>query len=133
MSPHLTGDWTARPFDRILLDVPCSATGVIRRHPDIKWLRRPDDIPALAATQTQILDAIWPLLRPAARLLYATCSLLAAENAAPINAFLARHADARAVALPTDWGQIRACGRQLLPTEHGHDGFFYARLIKDGT
>ena len=127
------GEWTERPFDRMLLDVPCSATGVMRRHPDIKWLRRPDDIAALAATQTQILEALWPLLKAGGTLLYATCSLFDAENAAPINAFLARHADARAVALPTDWGQIRACGRQLLPTEHGHDGFFYARLIKDGT
>jgi len=129
--PH--GDWTARPFDRILLDVPCSATGVIRRHPDIKWLRRPEDIAALAATQSRILDAIWPLLRPGGRLLYATCSLLAEENERQVDAFLARRADARALDLPTDWGRPRSPGRQLLPTTQGHDGFFYALLAKDAS
>ena len=127
--PH--GDWTARPFDRILLDVPCSATGVIRRHPDIKWLRRPEDIAALAATQSRILDAIWPLLRPGGHLLYATCSLLAEENERQVEAFLARRTDARALDLPTDWGRPRPPGRQLLPTAQGHDGFFYALLAKD--
>ncbi|BCU06547.1 16S rRNA (cytosine(967)-C(5))-methyltransferase RsmB [Allochromatium tepidum] len=127
--PH--GDWTARPFDRILLDVPCSATGVIRRHPDIKWLRRPEDIRALAATQSRILDAIWPLLRPGGRLLYATCSLLAEENEHQVDAFLARRADARVLDPATDWGRPRPPGRQLLPTTQGHDGFFYALLAKD--
>ena len=127
------GAWTERPFDRILLDVPCSATGVMRRHPDIKWLRRPDDSAALAATQRQILEALWPLLRPGGTLLYSTCSLLDEENAGQINAFLARHPDAQPQELATDWGRPRAPGRQLLPTEHGHDGFFYARLVKDGT
>lgn len=127
--PH--GDWIARPFDRILLDVPCSATGVIRRHPDIKWLRRPEDIAALAATQSRILDAIWPLLRPGGRLLYATCSLLAEENERQVEAFLARRTDAHALDLPTDWGRPRPPGRQLLPTAQGHDGFFYALLAKD--
>jgi 16S rRNA (cytosine967-C5)-methyltransferase len=127
--PH--GDWTTHPFDRILLDVPCSATGVIRRHPDIKWLRRPEDIAALAATQSRILDAIWPLLRPGGRLLYATCSLLAEENERQVEAFLNRRADARALELPTDWGRPSPPGRQLLPTAQGHDGFFYALLAKD--
>ncbi|MGQ9830990.1 MAG: 16S rRNA (cytosine(967)-C(5))-methyltransferase RsmB [Thermochromatium sp.] len=127
--PH--GDWTAPPFDRILLDVPCSATGVIRRHPDIKWLRRPTDIGALAATQSRLLDAVWPLLRPGGRLLYATCSLLAEENEHQIQAFLARHPEARALDLPTDWGHPRPPGRQLLPTPQGHDGFFYALLMKN--
>lgn len=125
------GDWTTRPFDRILLDVPCSATGVIRRHPDIKWLRRPEDIRALAATQSRILDAIWPLLRPGGRLLYATCSLLAEENEHQVDAFLARRADARVLDPSTDWGRPRPPGRQLLPTAQGHDGFFYALLAKD--
>lgn len=125
------GDWTARLFDRILLDVPCSATGVIRRHPDIKWLRRPKDIAALAATQSRMLDAIWPLLRPGGRLLYATCSLLADENERQVADFLARRPEARAFALDTDWGRARTLGRQLLPTPDGHDGFFYALLEKD--
>lgn len=124
------GDWTARPFDRILLDVPCSATGVIRRHPDIKWLRRPEDIAALAATQSRMLDAIWPLLRPGGRLLYATCSLLAEENERQVEAFLARQPEAHALTLDTDWGQARAVGRQLLPLPDGQDGFFYAVLAK---
>jgi 16S rRNA (cytosine967-C5)-methyltransferase len=124
------GDWTNRPFDRILLDVPCSATGVIRRHPDIKWLRRPEDIAALAATQSQMLDAIWPLLRPGGRLLYATCSLLAEENERQIEAFLARQPEAHPLTLDLDWGQTRAAGRQLLPTPDEHDGFFYAVLEK---
>jgi 16S rRNA (cytosine967-C5)-methyltransferase len=127
------GDWTARLFDRILLDVPCSATGVIRRHPDIKWLRRPEDTTALASTQSRILDAIWPLLRPGGRLLYATCSLLAAENERQVTAFLARQHEARARALNIDWGRDRAPGRQLLPTPDGHDGFFYAVLEKDAS
>jgi 16S rRNA (cytosine967-C5)-methyltransferase len=124
-------DWTERPFDRILLDVPCSATGVIRRHPDIKWLRRTDDIPVLAATQERMLEAVWPLLRPGGRLLYATCSLLAEENQARIAAFLARHPEARELDMTTDWGRPMPHGRQLLPTPGGHDGFFYALLGRD--
>ncbi|WP_170286806.1 16S rRNA (cytosine(967)-C(5))-methyltransferase RsmB [Thermochromatium tepidum] len=128
-APH--GDWTARPFDCILLDVPCSATGVIRRHPDIKWLRRPDDIGALVATQSRLLEAVWSLLRPGGRLLYSTCSLLAAENECQVETFLARHPEAHALELATDWGCPRPPGRQLLPTARGHDGFFYALLAKD--
>ncbi|MBK1694700.1 16S rRNA (cytosine(967)-C(5))-methyltransferase [Chromatium weissei] len=122
------GDWCAQPFDRILLDVPCSGTGVIRRHPDIKWLRRERDIPALAATQAHMLNAIWPLLMPGGRLLYATCSLLAAENHQQIAAFLARTADARELPLPTTAGQGQVHGRQWLPTLNGSDGFYYALL-----
>lgn len=124
------GDWTQRPFDRILLDAPCSATGVIRRHPDIKWLRRPEDIAALAAAQRRMLDALWPLLAPSGRLLYATCSLLAEENHLQVAAFLTRRPDARELDLPTDWGRKTPCGRQLLPTTDGHDGFYYALLEK---
>lgn len=122
------GDWCAQPFERILLDVPCSGTGVIRRHPDIKWLRRERDIPALAATQAQMLDAIWPLLARGGRLLYATCSLLAAENQQQIAAFLARTADARELPLPTAAGHALLHGRQWLPTTGGSDGFYYALL-----
>lgn len=123
-----SGDWTEGGFDRILLDVPCSATGVIRRHPDIKWLRRAEDIPALAAQQTRILDAAWPLLRPGGRLLYCTCSLLAAENQEQIAAFLSRSRDAAEVPVHADWGLARAHGRQLLPRSGGGDGFFFAIL-----
>lgn len=122
------GGWTATGFDRILLDVPCSATGVIRRHPDIKWLRRPGDIPVLCAQQARILDATWCLLRPGGRLLYCTCSLLAAENQAQVAAFLARTPDAREVSISADWGVARPHGRQLLPHPGAGDGFYYALL-----
>jgi 16S rRNA (cytosine967-C5)-methyltransferase len=124
------GDWARRPFRRILLDVPCSATGVIRRHPDIKWLRREDDIAALGALQGRMLDAAWGLLAPGGRLLYATCSLLAAENHEQIAAFLERTGDAREAAIPATWGVARPHGRQLLPTPGGTDGFYYAMLEK---
>ncbi len=122
------GDWSDLLFDRILLDVPCSATGVIRRHPDIKWLRRASDITTLVAIQAQMLDAIWPRLAPGGRLLYATCSLLAAENESQIAVFLSRQPQAREMSLATDWGQARQHGRQLLPTQGGHDGFYYALI-----
>lgn len=124
------GGWAATPFDRILLDVPCSATGVIRRHPDIKWLRRSTDIPALCELQGRILDAQWGLLALGGRLLYATCSLLAAENELQIAQFLARTPDARECPLTGDWGLPRLHGRQLLPTPGGGDGFYYALLEK---
>lgn len=125
-APH--GAWSERAFERILLDVPCSATGVIRRHPDIKWLRRESDIPALCATQARMLDAIWSLLAPGGRLLYATCSLLAEENHEQIAAFLTRQPEARERALTTDWGQTRLHGRQLLPTPGGSDGFYFCLI-----
>lgn len=124
------GAWTTPGFDRILLDVPCSATGVIRRHPDIKWLRRESDIPALCATQDRILDAAWPLLAPGGRLLYATCSLLGAENQHRIAAFLERHRDAREAPINAAWGRALSFGRQLLPTDGANDGFYYAVLVK---
>ena len=121
--------WDGKPFDRILLDAPCSATGIIRRQPDVKLHRRADDIPALVATQARLLDALWPLLGRGGRLVYATCSVLADENASQIAAFVQRHPDARAVAAPLAWHAAGA-GRQNLPGESGMDGFFYALVDK---
>jgi 16S rRNA (cytosine967-C5)-methyltransferase len=123
--------WDGRPFDRILADVPCSATGVIRRHPDIKRRRRPEDLPRLMATQEQILEGLWPLLKPGGKLLYATCSILPEENENRMTAFLRRHADAAEEPLATGAGRARAVGRQMLPGEAGMDGFYYARLRKN--
>ncbi len=123
--------WDERPFDRILADVPCSATGVIRRHPDIKIRRRPEDLLRLAATQAGILDGLWPLLKPGGKLLYATCSILPVENENRMTAFLRRHPDATEDVLPTSAGQARIIGRQILPGESGMDGFYYARLRKN--
>ena len=120
--------WDGRPFDRILLDAPCSGTGVVRRHPDIKLLRRPADIDALVETQARLLDALWPLLAPGGMLLYATCSILRRENARQVERFLGRHAAARALPIEADWGRIDGPGRQILPGESGMDGFFYAQL-----
>ena len=121
--------WSGPAFDRILLDAPCSATGVIRRHPDIKWLRRPADIAELVALQAKILTALWCKLKPGGTLLYATCSVLPEENSQQIQAFLSSHADARLVPLhPTDTPQTP--GQQLLPGDGNMDGFYYAKLIK---
>lgn len=122
--------WDGQPFQRILLDAPCSATGVIRRHPDIKLTRQPDDIPALAVLQGQLLDALWPTLEVGGVLLYATCSTLPTENTEVIEAFLARTPGARELDLATSAGIKQAHGRQLLAQEGGHDGFYYAKLIK---
>jgi 16S rRNA (cytosine967-C5)-methyltransferase len=124
--------WDGRPFARVLLDVPCSATGVIRRHPDIRLLRRATDVAELARRQEAILEAVWPLLEPGGKLLYVTCSLLPAENEERVVAFLGRHDDARAASLPGEWGHERVVGRQLLPGEDGNgDGFYYALLHKE--
>ncbi|HDS1755803.1 MULTISPECIES: 16S rRNA (cytosine(967)-C(5))-methyltransferase RsmB [unclassified Pseudomonas] len=122
--------WDGKPFQRILLDAPCSATGVIRRHPDIKLTRQADDIPALAALQGELLDALWPTLEVGGMLLYATCSSLPTENTEVIEAFLARTPGARELDLATEAGIRQSHGRQLLAQEGGHDGFYYAKLIK---
>jgi 16S rRNA (cytosine967-C5)-methyltransferase len=117
------------PFQRILVDAPCSASGVIRRHPDIKLLRRETDIAGFAAQQGDILDGCWELLADGGRLLYATCSVLDAENSAVIAGFLQRHANARERDLPA-LGTARAHGRQILPEVDGPDGLYYALLEK---
>jgi len=118
------GWWDGRSFDRILADVPCSASGVARRHPDIKWLRRAADVAAFAQTQAAILAALWPLLAPGGKMLYCTCSIFSEENGDQMRAFAARHPDARH--LPTGGADPEL---QLLPTA-SHDGFYYALLEK---
>lgn len=133
----LTGDAGQPPealqagsFDRILLDAPCSASGVIRRHPDAKLLRRESDIGQLAAQQLTLLEGLWPLLQPGGCLLYATCSILDQENSQVVQAFMERH-DTAMLSIPdAGGGEVVSCGRQLLPTPCGYDGLFYARLQK---
>ena len=117
-------------FDRILLDAPCSATGVIRRHPDIKCLRRESDIDALVELQSGLLDQLWTVLKPGGRMVYATCSVLRAENVAQMEAFLARQSDAKEQVIKASWGHKQTIGRQILPGEGDKDGFYYAILEK---
>jgi 16S rRNA (cytosine967-C5)-methyltransferase len=128
--------WDGRQFERILLDAPCSATGVIRRHPDIKLLRRAADLDELTAIQASLLDAVWPLLAPGGMLLYATCSVLRRENEHQIGRFLQRHPDAQEAELQRSWGRKVSHGRQIFPGAAGGDmdmdGFYYASLIKRG-
>ena len=127
------GWWDGRPFDAILLDAPCSASGIVRRHPDIRWLRRACDLPALAATQARLLDALWPLLAPGGRLLYATCSVFKCEGQAQIDAFLQRHGAEGAALHPASPGHLLT-----LPDNRGdpaegellHDGFYLALILK---
>ena len=122
--------WDGNAFDRILLDAPCSATGVIRRHPDIKILRKPADIDKLAAIQTEILVSLWQTLKPGGILLYATCSVLPIENDQIIRDFIRSQDDAQLVPIDTTWGIATDHGRQLFPLENGNDGFYYSRLKK---
>jgi len=122
--------WDQRPFDRILLDVPCSATGVIRRHPDIKLLRRESDIVPLAGIQLGLLEAMWRVLAPGGRLVYATCSVFPQENHRIIRRFLKQRDDATLLEPDVLWGRDMEAGRQMLPVPEGHDGFFYAVLEK---
>jgi 16S rRNA (cytosine967-C5)-methyltransferase len=126
--------WDGRPFDAVLLDAPCSASGIVRRHPDVRWLRRADDIAALARLQAEMLDALWPLVAPGGRLLYATCSVFKSEGQAQIDAFLQRLEPGGAwldplspghlLPLPDNAGQGQGAGPAL------QDGFFYALLHK---
>ena len=127
--------WDGRPFDAILLDAPCSASGVIRRHPDIKLLRRAGDVDALGARQAAILNALWSLLVPGGRLLYVTCSVFAAENDAVVGGFLEANDDAvEDAVLPSynnrDLMRRKACGYQVLPGTGDMDGFYYACLAR---
>lgn len=124
------GWWDGRPFERILADVPCSASGVVRRHPDIKWLRRPGDIGRFAETQARMLAALWRLLVSGGKLLYATCSVFHEENHIQVERFLDRHRDARRLPLSGDDTTIQEHAGQILPDDR-HDGFFYALLQKN--
>lgn len=125
--------WDGRPFDRILADVPCTATGVVRRHPDVKWLRREADVESFARQQTRLVDALWTCLAHGGLMLYATCSIFEAENEAQIADFVARHADALRETLTFRPDAARR-GAQLLPSlpgaSHNQDGYFYALLRK---
>lgn len=126
--------WDDKPFDRILLDAPCSATGVIRRHPDIKLLRSEKDVSELADTQQRLLTGLWPTLKPGGILLYATCSILTLENDQQVRKFLKATPDAEL--LPIDepehqaWGEATEYGRRIAPGQDGMDGFYYARIQK---
>jgi len=126
--------WDGESFDHILLDAPCSGSGVLRRHPDMKLLRRASDIPALVQLQNQLLNALWPLLKPGGQFLYATCSVFAAENDQQISKFLDQQADAKVQSIDLPAGRKTSNGWQILtgdgPPPNGHDGFFYALLKK---
>ena len=127
--------WDGRPFDAILLDAPCSASGIVRRHPDVRWLRRAGDIAALAATQARLLDALWPLLAPSGRLLFCTCSVFRAEGEQQSDAFLQRHGDAALAADPPSPGHLLPLpdnDESPLPpgANRAGDGFFYALIEK---
>jgi 16S rRNA (cytosine967-C5)-methyltransferase len=133
----ITGDGMQPPtslvkesFDHILVDAPCSGSGVIRRHPDIKLLRQANDIAGFATMQLSILNGVWPLLRPGGRLLYVTCSVLPQENQELIDTFLQSSTTVRLLPLETPWGLNLNGTRQLLPTPDGADGLFYALLQK---
>ena len=123
--------WDGVLYDRILLDAPCSASGVIRRHPEIKWLRSPGQIVDAAKTQARLLKTLWPLLGPGGILLYATCSVLKVENSRQIQQFIELHPDAELLETDAGWGRKLDYGRQILPGEQEMDGFFYASLRKN--
>ncbi|MCW8830628.1 MAG: 16S rRNA (cytosine(967)-C(5))-methyltransferase RsmB [Gammaproteobacteria bacterium] len=129
-----TSWWNGKLFDRIMVDAPCSSTGVIRRHPDIKTLRREKDIDALAETQQKILQQAWQMLAPGGKLLYVTCSVLHRENEAQIAQLLVCHKDAVEINLidanSNQWGVACKYGRQLLPGENDNDGFYFCGLTK---
>jgi 16S rRNA (cytosine967-C5)-methyltransferase len=124
------GWWDGAPFHRILLDAPCTATGVIRRHPEIKWLRNRGQLLKAIELQERLLQRLWPLLDAGGILLYATCSVLKDENCRQIEQFVGHRSDADLMAIDADWGHPLEYGRQILPGEQDMDGFFYARLRK---
>lgn len=128
VSPDLW--WQGDLFERILLDAPCTATGVIRRHPDIKLLRKPQEVERICVLQEQILGAIWPLLKPGGMLLYATCSVLPQENEEQIKRFIEHNSNACYQSIDAAWGHDRPFGRQIFPGEDDMDGFYYARVVK---
>ncbi len=123
--------WDGVPFERILIDAPCSGSGVIRRHPDIKIHRREEDIPRLVDQQIHLLNSLWLLLKPGGKLIYGTCSVLKAENDEVVSRFIAGGAGIRIDRIEAPWGVATACGRQIITGEEHMDGFYYARLIKE--
>ncbi|MCJ8298912.1 MAG: 16S rRNA (cytosine(967)-C(5))-methyltransferase, partial [Pseudomonadales bacterium] len=122
--------WDGKLFDKILLDAPCSATGVIRRNPDIKLLRKSEDIHNIAKVQKAILENLWGLLKNKGRLIYATCSIFPQENEKIISSFIRDHDDAKHIKIEAEWGVCREHGRQLFPSADAHDGFYYAIIEK---
>jgi 16S rRNA (cytosine967-C5)-methyltransferase len=127
--------WDGRAFDAILLDAPCTASGIVRRHPDVRWLRRPDDVAALARIQAELLDALWPLLAPGGHLLYATCSIFKAEGQDQIDAFLQRCPAGTVTLAPHSPGHLlpsrdNGNGERPGPGPAPYDGFFYGLLRK---
>jgi len=122
--------WDGMPFDRILLDAPCSATGVIRRHPDIKLLRTEAEITSVIQLQHDLLQALWPLLAPGGIMVYATCSIMPEENEQQVSRFIATQTDCQFLASEQPWGHSTGHGWQILPGEHNMDGFFYSVLRK---
>ena len=125
-----SGAWSEAGFDRILLDAPCSAAGVIRRHPDIKVLRREDDIDQLHEQQIRLLENLWGMLKPSGRLVYATCSIFLTENVAVVKEFMENHSEAKHVPVDAEWGLEQLYGRQILPGMDSMDGFYYAVIEK---
>ncbi len=122
--------WQGDKFDRILIDAPCSASGVIRRHPDIKTLRRESDIEQLLILQAEILSSAWQMLAPGGELLYVTCSVFKDENQNQMARFLTANSDAAEIKIEANWGESCEYGRQLLPGEQDADGFYFCRLRK---
>lgn len=122
--------WDSKPFDRILLDAPCSASGVIRRHPDIKYVRQPKEVALLVTQQALLLNKLWETLAPEGQLLYVTCSVFAEENHLQIQRFLAQHPEAEVSNTVMPWGHSMPVGWQVLPGEQGFDGFYYALIHK---
>jgi 16S rRNA (cytosine967-C5)-methyltransferase len=122
--------WDRQFFDRILLDAPCSATGVIRRHSDIKLLRTEEEISAVSKIQYSMLRSLWPLLVPGGLMVYATCSVIAEENEKQIADFVAEYSDCKVVKNKMSWGRATEHGQQILPGEQDMDGFFYSVLLK---